>query len=82
MPTPFLPCMSYRHVLTAGDNSQVKNVFGVYNIHLVLFSTTTCTMCFLKYMLIVAHALVFLKIDVMRIITAISSVGRAQTSMR
>jgi hypothetical protein len=33
-------------------------------------------------MLIVAHALVFLKIDVMGIITTISSVGRVQTSMR
>jgi hypothetical protein len=33
-------------------------------------------------MLIVSHALVFLKIDVMGIITAISGVGRAQTSMR
>jgi replication factor A1 len=37
---------------------------------------------FPEYMLIVAHALVFLKIDVMGIITTISSVGRVQTSMR
>jgi hypothetical protein len=63
--------MSYRHVSMAGDNSQVKNVLDIYNIHLVSGVGKAPS-----------HALVFLKIDVMGIITAISGVGKTQTSMR
>jgi hypothetical protein len=48
----------------------------------MLFQTASYTLCFLKYVIIVSHALVFLKIDVMGVITAISAVEKAQTSMR